>query len=71
MRLSLERAHLAEAERHIALGEKHIARQLEIIGNLKRAGHPTALAIDLLATYRLLLATHIAHRDLILHELER
>jgi len=24
-------AHLAEAERHIAIGERHIARQIEII----------------------------------------
>jgi hypothetical protein len=51
--------HLVQAERHIALGERHIARQVEIIAGLEQVGHPTQLAIDLLATYRDLQVTHV------------
>src|SRR5215475_14354868 len=61
----LIRTHLAEAERHIALSNRHIARQIEIINELKRGGHPTNLALDLLATYRAAHASHLAHCDLI------
>jgi hypothetical protein len=63
--------HLVQAERHIALGERHIARQIEIIAELEQTGHSTQLAIDLLAIYRDLQLTHVAHRDHILKELER
>ncbi|MGV7216976.1 hypothetical protein [Bradyrhizobium sp. UFLA05-112] len=64
-------AHLADAERHIALGERHIARQIEIIDVLGRGGHPTELATQVLDTYRELLITHLAHRDYIRKELEQ
>jgi hypothetical protein len=64
-------AHLAEAERHIALGEGHIARQIEIIGALACGGHPTELATYVLDTYRELQTTHLAHRDRIRKELEQ
>jgi hypothetical protein len=69
MHLRLIREHLAEAEHHVALSDKHIARQIEIIDELERGGHSTHLALDLLDTYRALRATHVAHRDFIRKEL--
>ncbi len=71
MELRLVRRHLAEAERHVALSDMHITRQLEIIDELERGGHPTSLALDLLHTYRVLRTTHKAHRNLIRRELEQ
>lgn len=65
----LIREHLAEAERHLALSDLHIARQIQIVDELERDGHPTALALDLLATYRAVHATHLIHRDTIRKEL--
>ena len=67
----LIRAHLAEAERHIALSNRHVARQIEIINELKRDGHSTDLALDVLATYRAVHASHLSHRDFIRKELEQ
>ena len=51
MDLRLIRDHLVEAERHVALCDKHIARQVEIIELLERDGHSSVLARDLLHTY--------------------
>ncbi|WP_456837085.1 hypothetical protein [Bradyrhizobium sp. USDA 4486] len=68
MDLRLIREHLAQAERHVALSDKHIARQIEIIDGLERSGRPTGLALDLLATFRLLRASHVDHRDTIRRE---
>jgi hypothetical protein len=62
--------HLAEAERHVALAEAHVARQLAIVEELERAGHPAGLANDVLGTFRMLLASHIGHRDLIRREID-
>ncbi len=69
MDFRLIRAHLAQAERHVALSDKHIARQIEIIDKLEHAGQSTELALDILATYRLLRASHVEHRDMIRREL--
>lgn len=69
MDLRLIREHLAQAERHVALSDKHIARQIEIIDGLERAGRSTDLALDILATYRQLRASHVEHRDTIRREL--
>jgi len=71
MDLQLIQAHLADAERHIALSNRHIARQIEIINELKRDGPSTDLALDLLAAYRALHASHLSHRDFIRKELEQ
>jgi hypothetical protein len=71
MDLRMIREHLAEAERHVALSDKHIARQIEIIDHLARLGRSTDLALDVLATYRLLRASHVGHRDMIRRELEK
>ncbi|WP_439401986.1 hypothetical protein ACNJYA_02695 [Bradyrhizobium sp. DASA03068] len=69
MDLGFIRAHLAQAERHVALSDEHIARQLEIIDALERAGGSTDLALDVLTTYRMLRASHVEHRDMIRREL--
>jgi hypothetical protein len=69
MDLQLIRQHLAEAERHVALSDMHIARQIEIIDELQQHGHSTLLALDLLETYRTLRETHVAHLDMIRREL--
>lgn len=44
MDLRLIRQHLAEAERHLTLSDKCITRQIEIINELERDGHASALA---------------------------
>ncbi len=71
MDLRLIREHLIDAERHVALSDKHIARQIEIIDHLERLGRPIELALDVLATYRALRTSHAAHRDMIRRELEQ
>lgn len=70
MDLRLIQRHLVEAERHVALSDKPIVLQMEIIDELARRGHPTLLALNLLHTYRTLEATHVSHRDTIRRELE-
>ena len=60
---------LALADEHVALALQHVTRQKEIIDAFQRAGHPTALAEDLLVAFEDTLATHIQHRDRILAEL--
>jgi len=66
--------HLAEAEHHLVLSNKHIGQQIDIIDRLKRTrcstDLATDLALDVLATYRSLQATHLAHYDMICRELE-
>ena len=71
MDLRTIREHLDEAERHLALSDRHIARQIQIIDELERDGHPTTLALDVLATFRTLHATHLNHRDTIRKELDQ
>jgi len=55
--------HLEQAERDVALGQAHIARQKEIIKELKRLGSDTEQARDLLAQFESMQGLHIAHRD--------
>ena len=63
--------HLAIAERAIAFGERHIAREEQLISDLDRAGRETKLALAVLATYRLTQAEHVRHRDLLLEMLQQ
>jgi hypothetical protein len=37
--------HLAEAEEHIATGDKNIARQRDLIAQLERDGHDTSATL--------------------------
>ena len=60
--------HLAEAEEHIATGEKNIARQRDLIAQLERDGHDTASARNFLGEFEQLQALHIAERERLLRE---
>jgi hypothetical protein len=63
--------HLALAERHVAEGDRHLSRQRALIAELKRDGHGTGQAIDLLRTLEDTQATFIADRDRIRNELSK
>jgi hypothetical protein len=58
---------LREAERTLALGEKHIARQYGIISELERDGlkSDAERARKLLASFEEVQKEHIARRDLL------
>ena len=62
-------AHLEVAERHVAEGAQHIARQHDLIAELQRDGHETATAVELLRTFEQSQANHIENRDRIRAEL--
>ena len=63
--------HLARAERHVAEGEAHIDRQLEVISELERAGNTKAAqsARELLVQFQDLQLTLIVDRDRLRREL--
>jgi hypothetical protein len=61
--------HLAQAEARIALGQKHIARQYEIIAGLEQVGHTAVTAKALLVVFEATHALHIADRDQIATEI--
>ena len=69
MERNMQIRHLAEAERHLALGAQHISGQELRIEDLELHGHDATLARCLLETFRLTQAQNIAHRDQILREL--
>lgn len=62
---------LREANRHVELGEKHIARQYDIISELERNGEDSDAdrARELLATLKEMQKEYVAHRNLLEHEL--
>jgi hypothetical protein len=62
--------HLAQAERHVAEGERDIARQREIIAELERDGRDTTLARALLEQFEEVELLHIEGRDRLRKELE-
>lgn len=68
---SIKLEHLAEAEAHVAEGQRHIDRQEQIVAELDRDGHDTKQAWELLAIFRSLQIEHIAHRDRLLRELKQ
>lgn len=53
--------HLAQARRHVAVGEEHVARQTELIAALERDGHDAREAQCLLARFIVLQTIHIDH----------
>jgi hypothetical protein len=55
--------HLSMARRHVATGDRTIARQREIIAELESGGHSSLDAKWLLAHLEELQNMHIAHRD--------
>jgi hypothetical protein len=71
MNREMELRHLALAEKTVALDERHIQREEQMISELDRDGHDTRHALALLETYRRTLAEHIAHRNMVLKLLQR
>jgi uncharacterized pyridoxal phosphate-containing UPF0001 family protein len=61
--------HLAQAEEHVATGQKNIVRQWELIGKLQRGKHDIAKARAILDQFEELQAMHVADRERILREL--
>jgi hypothetical protein len=61
-------AEIEMGKRHIREGEEHIARQEQIVGELRRDGHPTAEAESLLKVFRETLASHKDHMELLRRE---
>lgn len=55
--------HLAQAERHVTLGETHIAKQRAIVAELERDGHDARIARDLLDQLEQMQDLHVADRD--------
>jgi hypothetical protein len=51
--------YLAQARRHVAVGEMHLARQCEIIAELERDGHNAVEAKKLFAQFIVMQALHI------------
>jgi hypothetical protein len=62
-------AHLAQAERHVVEGARHIERQHEIIQELERDGHDTTAARELLAALERTQVLHLEGRDRLRSEL--
>jgi len=61
--------HLAQAEHHVSVGARHIARQREIIAELERTGADSTEANLLLQLLEELQALHLADRDRLRAEL--
>jgi hypothetical protein len=58
------------ANRHVAEGKQHVARQREIVAELKRGGGPDLLiAENLLHEFEVSLALHMDDRDRLVLEL--
>jgi hypothetical protein len=53
-----EESELDMAERHVREAEAHICRQKEIIDELRRDGHPTEAAENLLRVFEVTLESH-------------
>ena len=51
------------ARRHVAIGERNIARQRETVARLESSCHNSLVARGLLASFEELQNMHIAHRD--------
>jgi hypothetical protein len=66
---AMHQRHLVEAEQHIATGDRHIARQVQLIADLEAYGYDTMVARHLLTSFRLLQLQHVDHRDRIFREL--
>jgi len=72
MNRTVQLARLAQAERRIASGIRHIKKQEQIIADLERNGRDiaAALAVELLTIFRRTQDYDVAHRDRILKDLE-
>ena len=61
--------HLARAERHVEEGERHVARQGQLVAELERDGRDSQEARKLLRQFEAWLALHIADCDRLRKEL--
>lgn len=61
---------LAEAEQHVTLGERHIARQHELIAKFERDGHDSRLPKELLTVFLAVQETFIRDCDRLLERLK-
>lgn len=71
MNRKLELAHLAAAEKAVAMADRHVVLQEILVAELDRDGHDTARALAILQTFRRLQAQHIACRDFVLKMLQQ
>ena len=67
---TMQRRHLEEAERHIVRGRRLIATQEELLLRLRDTGSDTRQARELLNNLLISQDHHLAHREIILRELE-
>jgi hypothetical protein len=67
-RASLER-RLANADKHIVEGMRHIAQQKKLIQGMERLGRDTSMSKQLLQTFEETVRLHNADRDKLLRAL--
>ncbi|WP_189561984.1 hypothetical protein [Mesorhizobium sp. M2A.F.Ca.ET.037.01.1.1] len=58
---------LAMLEQHVLLGERHLARQREIVAYIHQKGFRADLAEELLELFEQMQLLHIAHRNRLLN----
>jgi hypothetical protein len=56
---------LEMAMRHVREAEAHMARQIALIGEMRRGGHPTSDAEALLKVYEQLLGQYREHLEIL------
>jgi len=66
---ALWKQHLEFADRHVAVAERIVAAQKQILAELQRDGHATELADRILKAYEEVLELHIEDRERLKKEL--
>ena len=61
--------HLAQSREHIALGDRHLAQQRELIIKIECEGRDFVHARELLIQLERMQEAHVAHRDWLEKEL--
>jgi hypothetical protein len=64
-------AQLVQAEKRVALGEQHIARQREFVLRLERLGNNADAASALLEQYEKIQIIQVERRDGLLREIDK
>jgi hypothetical protein len=64
-------ARLIQADKRVALGEKHIARQREFVVGLERSGNSAAAARALLDQFKKIQTIQIRRNNALLKELDQ
>lgn len=54
--------------RHVRQGERHVLQQRAVVAALELQGHPTKIALELLASFEQTLSNQKAHLDRLLAE---